>query len=139
MQPTTNEIKKRITVVNYTLLKFNLELAYDYNDETREFYFTAAQAAKLFKDAGLIEDFHVQHGEVIVKFDSTSDNITPEGLHEQKCKKHIMLFEDFTDHFIFSQYDAICIAASIERDRLLKEAVRKIIERSKEKFVTVQH
>jgi hypothetical protein len=133
MIPTTSEIKKGITVMNYTLLRFNLELCYDYTDETRDFYFDAAQAARLFKDAGLIDDFHVQGDIVTVKFDSTSDNISPEGLHDQRSKKHIMLFEDFSDHFIFSQYDAICIAASIERDRLLKEAAKAACEKAKQK------
>lgn len=118
-----SEIDKKIKVVDFSLTKSGLWIAYLFAGKTIDLIATPEQTCDLFKKHLWIEDYSGAGSEVTVEHEWLSDGVDHEGDHIQRSGVTQSTFEEFVLGFELSQMDALQIAIGIEKDKAFNVAM----------------
>jgi hypothetical protein len=132
---TTSELKKLIRVDESWLGREGLELAYFIDHKERFYEFTRLEACKLLRACGMIENYSIRAGDLIIQTESIITVSDENGEPREMTGKNIEAWEDFIWSFHLSQYDAICIAAHVERESELAAMTNYALELSRKKHL----
>jgi hypothetical protein len=129
---STLEIKKQIRVKEAWLSKDGLEILYTFNGQEHFETISPAGAAQVMESHGMIIEQwqYCPEGELIIRWISDYDDD-----EDNTAIIKTASWEMFTQHYTFSQADAIEVACDLEYKRQLSNAMKEAQQQNREKYI----
>lgn len=120
-----HELRKQIAVKYFELSKDGLVEQYTFNGVRKSIDLNSIAACWLLREAGLINSYKAEGGQVYVSYNTELNTPDHRGEHRQDCRTSTAYFDDFVSDTQFSQFDAIQCAAYYEKQERFRAAIIK--------------
>lgn len=118
------DFSKNLDVEAWRLSKSGIYIWYMYEGKEQVIVGNSEQGVELLKKNDLINNYCIIGHDVYVEWETLYDSVDHSGEHIQAHDLHIAPWEDFIEHFLLTEIDAMCIAALEEAGKAANRSAR---------------